>query len=94
MAHTDISTQLADLFAEAKKDHLSAFIEVDGADPDWPIWYADYLHKRLTSLLKASFTRSELVYLLVLMAKEMDLHAPGAQWTHYYARFLLQRYPL
>jgi hypothetical protein len=42
--------------------------------------------------LRAEFTQSELVYLLVLVDRERALHAPGAEWTDYYARFFLARY--
>ncbi|MCZ7544480.1 MAG: hypothetical protein M5R40_13610 [Anaerolineae bacterium] len=38
------------------------------------------------------FTRSELVYLLVMVAKEQALRAPGANWARYYARFFAARY--
>jgi hypothetical protein len=32
------------------------------------------------------------VYLLVLVSKEQALHAPGAEWTSYYARWFAARY--
>lgn len=88
----DLTTQVATLFREVGEAHHEAFSEVDGADPDWPIWYADYMHKRLCTLLQASFTRSELVYLLVRAERELALEAPGAEWSRYYARFLVGRY--
>jgi len=92
MVDKDLVQQIADLFVEAGHAHHQAFIETDGADPDWPLWYADYLHPSLSALLKARFTRSELVYLLVALEKEQSTQAPGADWPHYYARSLAKRY--
>ena len=92
MAETDLARQLAELFREAGEAHHQAYIETDGADPEWPLWYADYLRERLGALLDANFTRSELVYLLILVANEQPLDAPGADWARYYARFFIYRY--
>ena len=64
----------------------------DGADPEWPLWYADYLRDGLAPLLDASFTKSELVYLLVMVANEQPLTAPGANWARYYAKFFIRLY--
>jgi hypothetical protein len=92
MAGTDLAQQLEELFREAGEAHHRAYIETDGADPEWPLWYADYLRERLGALLGASFTRSQLVYLLILVASEQPLNAPGANWARYYARFFITRY--
>ncbi len=84
--------ELEALFNETITAHHQAFVEVDGADADWPIWYADFLRDRLADLLGARFTRSELVYLLVGLDREVQRVAPGANWQAYYARALLERY--
>ena len=78
---TDLSGQLEVLFHEVGEAHHQAYIETDGADPEWPLWYADYLREGLGDLLDASFTKSE----LVLVANEQPLRAPGANWARYYA---------
>lgn len=84
--------QLVALLLEAGEAHHQAFIDVDGADPDWPLWYAEYLRERLAEFLDARFTKSELVYLLVSLDREAQRAAPGANWQRYYARALLERY--
>ncbi|MBW2546331.1 MAG: glutathione S-transferase N-terminal domain-containing protein [Deltaproteobacteria bacterium] len=56
--------QLAELFKKTGQAHHQAFIETDGEDPDWPIWYAGYLEDRLTPFLAAPITRSRLVFCL------------------------------
>jgi NAD(P)H-hydrate epimerase len=68
MAESDLSTSLEGLFREVREAHHQAYIETDGADPEWPLWYAEHLRERLGALLNAGFTMSELVYLLVLVA--------------------------
>jgi hypothetical protein len=92
MTEPDLARQLEELFRETGEAHHQAYIETDGADPEWPLWYAEYLQERLGPLLDANFTRSELVYLLILLANEQPLKAPGANWARYYARFFIQRY--
>ena len=85
---TELRGKLEGLFREVGEAHHQAYIETDGADPEWPLWYADYLRERLGELLDASFTKSELVHLLVLVANEQPLKAPGANWAGYYAKVL------
>ncbi len=84
--------QLEALLREAGDAHHKAYIEVDGADADWPIWYAEYLRDRLAELLEAQFSKSELVYLLISLDREVQRLAPGANWRAYYARVLVERY--
>ncbi len=84
--------EVAALLRQTNKAHHDAFIESDGADPEWPLWYAERLHEPLAALLGARFTRSELVYLLVTLDHDIKANAPGADWANYYARWLLKRY--
>jgi hypothetical protein len=63
-------------------------IETDGPDPEWPPWYAESSHEKLGTLLGATFTRSDLIYLNVQAVKEQALRAPGANW----ARFFIERH--
>jgi hypothetical protein len=92
MSEMDLSRQLEELFHEVAKAHHQAYIETDGADPEWPLWYAEHLQERLSALLDASFTKSELVYMLIWVAHEQPLRAPGANWAKYYAKFFLGFY--
>lgn len=92
MADPKRQEQIESLLREAGTAHHQAYIEADGADPDWPIWYAEYLRDQLAELLNARFTKSELVYLLISLDREVQRVAPGANWQAYYARVLLERY--
>jgi hypothetical protein len=84
--------ELTDLLMETEQAHRRAFSETNGFDPDWPIWYADYLFDRISPLLEANMSRSELVYLLVHLSKVQPADAPGANWPRYYTRYLVERY--
>ena len=78
MMKTDLARQLEGLFHEVGEAHHQAYIQTEGTDPEWPLWYADYLRERLGGLLDASFTKSELVHMLVLVANEQPLSRPLA----------------
>jgi len=92
MTGIDIAEELEELFRKTGSAHHQAFIKTKGEDPEWPLWYADYLLEKLRKLLSAKFNKSELVYLLVMAEKEMALMAPGADWPRYYANFFIERY--
>lgn len=89
---TGLVQQVADLFRETGRAHHQAFMETDGDDPEWPLWYAGYLQDRLGRLLNRAFTKSEVVYFLVMADKEQSARAPGADWATFYATLLLERY--
>lgn len=83
--------ELADLLSETQKAHHQAYFEADGFDPEWPIWYADYLMPRLRPLLGPDMSRSKLIYLLVHLSKIQPAEAPDTDWADYYARYVLQQ---
>lgn len=85
--------RLEALLRETAEAHHEAFIETDGADPEWPLWYAEHMGEEANRLLGASATRSQWVFLLVGLEHEEALSAPGADWAAAYARSLDARYP-
>jgi hypothetical protein len=92
MTSNNLIDQLTMLFEQTGKAHHEAFAAVDGADPDWPTWYADYLTDKLPPLLSKSFTVSELTVLLTQISKEQALNAPSTPWPRYYANFFVEHY--
>lgn len=84
--------KLADLLNETAEAHHKAFAVTEGIDPDWPIWYADYLFDKMRQILKAKFTKSELVYLLVVADKEMGSVVPSAYWPRFYAKYFVNHF--
>jgi hypothetical protein len=87
----DISA-ISKLLQETSETHHRVYRIVDGADPDWASWYADWLVRlsELPHLLGISPVRSELVYLLVKLDKEYTEQQPGEPWENYYATRLAQ----
>ncbi len=92
MAHAGILEDVASLFIETNENHHKAFIETEGVDPEWPLWYADYLHGQLGELLHAELTKSEIIYLLLMLEKKRTAEAPGSNWPKYYANILADMY--
>ena len=82
--------QLAELFKQTGEAHHQAFLDTDGEDPEWPLWYAEYLQDRLTPFLAAPLTRSRLVFCLVETDDEHGAAEPDAPWAEYYARRVLE----
>ncbi len=87
----DLST-LAALFHEAGSAHHRAFAAVNGADPEWPAWYADYLAPRLGALLRVDLAPGVLAGDLAALDAAQRAQAPGTDWARYYAAWFLQRY--
>jgi hypothetical protein len=88
----ELVKKLETLFEETGHAHHQAYLSTDGADAEWPLWYADFLMDKLPKLINANLTKSELVYLLVRLSKEQSVQAPDSRWTHYYAKFFADNY--
>lgn len=78
-------TAIAELLSEAATAHHEAFAASDGADPEWPLWYATYLVERLPKVSAFMATRSELVYWLVKLDHEYQRTDSAIPWTRFYA---------
>ena len=89
---TELRKKLASLMVETGKAHHNAFAATDGADPDWPIWYAGYLQAPLSKLLQAQFAKSQLVYCLMFADFERSACAPDSDWTEFYADHFIERF--
>lgn len=79
------------LLHEAAETHHIVYRIVDGDDPDWASWYADWLLdlSELPEVLGRRPVRSELVYLLVKLAKDYQRDHPEERWEDNYARGLV-----
>ena len=92
MSNETVEQRIAALLRETGRAHHQAFIETDGYDPAWCSWYADYLDKRLSTLLKVRVTPGELSDLLVKIDQEQRSQAADVNWAEYYARRLVDTY--
>ncbi len=85
----DLTDKLETLFIETGRAHHRA---TGGANPDWAIWYADYLFDKISAVVGEEISRSELIYSLVLLSKKQPVEAPEAKWPRYYAEYFAEHY--
>lgn len=87
------TNQIAALLHEAGETHHLVYRIVDGDDPDWASWYADWLItlSELPKILGNTPVRSELVWLLVTLDKEYTEASPDLDWPHWYAERVAER---
>jgi hypothetical protein len=90
----DRSERVAALLHEAGETHHRVYRIVDGDDPDWASWYADWLINlsELPDILGARPVRSELVWLLVSLDKDYTTAGPDAPWPEWYADRLVAHF--
>jgi hypothetical protein len=90
----DRVARVSELLQEAGETHHRVYRIVDGDDPDWASWYADWLINlsELPEILGTRPVRSELVYMLVKLDKEFAEQAPEGTWQDHYARELVARF--
>jgi len=89
----DRAARVAALLHEAGETHHLVYRIVDGDDPDWASWYADWLLNlsELPEILGTKPVRSELVWQLVALEKEYTKIGPGAPWPQWYAQRILEQ---
>ncbi len=84
----DAIERLTVAVAAAASAHHAAFAADDGADPEWPLWYAHHLVADVRTITSnADLTVSELVH--VLIAADRDVSARGLEdWPRRYAEWI------
>ncbi len=90
----DKSTQAAALLHEAGETHHLVYRIVDGDDPDWASWYAQWLLdlSELPHILGTTPVRSELVWMLVSLDKEYTNTDPELPWPQWYAERIVEHF--
>jgi hypothetical protein len=85
---------VAALLHEAAETHHIVYRIVDGEDPDWASWYADWLLNlsELPRLLGETPVRSHLVHALVQLDRDYSEEKPAESWEDWYALRLLERW--
>jgi hypothetical protein len=91
---TKATDQVAALLHEAAETHHTVYRIVDGDDPDWASWYADWLLNlsELPHVLKEKPIRSHLVHALVQLDRDYTSEQPEQSWEDWYALALLARW--
>jgi hypothetical protein len=89
----DRTARVAALLHEAGETHHIVYRIVNGDDPDWASWYADWLLNlsELPGILGRKPVRSELVWLLVSLDKDYTREHPELSWPEWYAQRILER---
>jgi NAD(P)H-hydrate epimerase len=82
--------ELARLLEDVADRHHRAYEVADGADPEWPLWYATDLQARLWDRGGRLPTRSELVSLLVAAERAHRAAGSSEPWAQAYARAILE----
>src|SRR5947199_8544119 len=90
----DAIERVARLLHEAGETHHLVYRIVDGDDPDWASWYADWLINlsELSEILGTKPVRSELVWMLVGLDKEYTAESPGTPWSRWYGERIVDRF--
>ena len=81
---------IAGLLHEAAETHHVVFRIVDGDDPDWASWYADWLLElsELPRLLGRVPIRSHLVHALVQLDRDYVASGAAESWENWYSKGL------
>lgn len=85
------AAELAELLVDIGHRHHHAYLESDGVDPEWALWYAAHLQTRIWDRLGAVPSRSRLVHLLLDAEEQHAASGEGRPWPDFYADVLLQR---
>jgi len=88
------NAKIADLLHEAGETHHVVYRIVDGDDPDWASWYADWLLNlsELPQLLGAAPVRSHLVHALVQLDRDYTSESREERWEDWYAERLVAQF--
>ncbi len=88
----DLNYDVKGVLVRAARAHHEAYLDVDGANPGWPAWYANHMQGDLKALLGREIALDELATWLVKMDEEYRDLAPDRSWVSYYAEKLLEKW--
>ncbi len=92
MRIAEFESPLLELFTETARAHHEAFAANDGTDPEWPIWYADYLQEPISEILHNRFLKSSLIYCLMNADFEYTVREVDVQWQKFYSEHFIERF--
>ena len=84
--------RVGELLHQASETHHLVYRIVDGDDPDWASWYANWLRDlcELSQILGVAPVLSELVWLLVTLDQDYTKAGPSTPWPQWYAERMLE----
>jgi len=83
--------KLAELLEQVSTAHREAFAETDGANPEWPAWFAGQIVEGFNEILGSELSEGQIAGLLSEAEQEHMMTAPGREWPAYYAEFFIAR---
>lgn len=93
MVEAEKSTaRVATMLENAKPAHADAFRSVNGADPDWVTWYAEYMIDPMLDLGLEVPSIQSLSQLLVALHQAYVEADSNLEWPAYYAQGMVQRF--
>ena len=90
--NTELRDNIAELLVRTGQAHHKAFEATDGADPDWPIWYAEHSKDAFAERFGMNFHKSQLIYCLMSADFEHQARSPDSAWSEFYAKQIVDRY--
>lgn len=90
--NTDLRDGIGRLLLDTGHAHHKAFEVTNGADPDWPIWYAEYAKDTFAEQFGMHFTKSQLIYCLMNADFEHEARTSDSEWPDFYANEIIERY--
>ena len=73
---------MVDLLSTTAHHHHQAYIDAQGVDPEWAMWYAAFLQTSLFPFVEKIPTRSSLIHMLIQAEKD---HRNEPEWHPLYA---------
>lgn len=91
--NTDMDA-VAALLNRAEHVHAAAFESVNGEDPNWATFYADWLlgHSSLSSMVGGAPTSVSLAAILAQLDERYVSEKPDEAWESYYAKGLIEHF--
>lgn len=85
-------SELAELLMQCGHHHHQAYIDADGVDPEWALWYSGHLQTLLWDRAGMLPTRSQIIQTL-LNAEQAHKDAGGeGPWPPFYAKIMLEAF--
>jgi glutaredoxin len=90
--NTELRDNIGKLLLDTGRAHHKAFEVTDGADPEWPIWYAEYAKDTFAEQFGMNFSKSQLIYCLMTADFEYQARSPDINWPESYANEIAERF--
>ncbi len=92
MEKRELKKELVELLVATGQTHHKAFIETDGVDPDWAVWYGDFLKKKFDELFDSNLESCEIAAELIDLDTEFNIKPRTKHWTEFYADELIGKH--